>query len=134
MRSGIVILALLIAGGASDVRACSEPPAQQRTAPHSARCWTASPAVRNTDVGSRKLPLLPAELASKAVKRHTVALRLCIDEKGAVARSIVVVSSGNEDVDAFYQRVVAEWKLKPAIRVGKAVASAADVSVSWTAR
>ena len=78
--------------------------------------------------------MLTGELASKPVKRHAVALRLCIDEKGTVARSIVVVSSGNPDVDAFYQRAAEEWKLKPATRGGKVVPSTADVSASWTAR
>ena len=135
MRSGIVILALLIAGTASGVCARSVTSAQpQKAPPRSPQCWTGSAAVKNSDVGSRKFPLLTAELASKPVKRHAVALRLCIDEKGAVARSLVVVSSGNPDVDAFYQRAVEKWKLKPATRAGKAVPSTADVSASWTTR
>lgn len=135
MKSGVVLLALFVTGTAADGRPCCGASAQRPKAPpRSAQCWTGSPAVKNTDVGSMKLPLLTRELASKPVKRHAVALRLCIDEKGAVARSTVVVSSGNSDVDAFYQRAAEKWKLKPATRAGKAVPSTADVSASWTAR
>ena len=135
MRSGIIILALLTVGTTAAVRARSVTSAQQRKAPpRAAQCWTGSPAVKNAAVGSKKLPLLTSELASKPVKRHAVALTLCIDEKGAVARSIVVVSSGNSDVDAFYQRATEKWKLKPATRAGKPVPSTADASANWTAR
>jgi TonB family protein len=135
MKSVIGLVAVLFASAAWNAGACGDRPAeQQSTRPRRAQCWNTSAAVQNTDVGTRQLPMLPSELASKPVKRHAVALRLCIDEKGTVARSIVVVSSGNTDVDAFYQRTAEKWKMKPASRGGKAVPSTADISASWTAR
>jgi TonB family protein len=97
-------------------------------------CWKDIEEVKNPDVRAKKMPVLPASLASATVKRPLVALKVCINESGEVPRSIVVTSSGNRKVDQFYQDTVSRWKLKPVIRNGKPTPSVANVSVTWNIR
>jgi TonB family protein len=79
-------------------------------------CWDGTSEVKNPDVAKRKLPQLPAKLASANVQRHMVTLKLCIDATGHVARSLVIISSGSAEVDQFYRDAVARWNLRPPVR------------------
>jgi TonB family protein len=75
--------------------------------------------------------MLPSTLASATVKRRIVALKLCIDETGQVSRSIVVTSSGNRNIDRYYQDQVSRWTLKPVMQGQKPRGSVANISVTW---
>lgn len=94
-------------------------------------CWPRRPEVITADPTPRKLPALPRQLTGLEVKQFSVALKVCIDEKGQVARTLVLRSSGNREVDAFFQAATAKWKFKPAQQGGKAVPSVLRVSTTW---
>ena len=104
----------------------------QRVSPsRTPSCWGDANDVKNSDTTKQIVPLLSPHLAAAKVSRRVVTLRLCIDGTGRVARSIVLVSSGNKAVDQFYRDAVGKRKYRPAESAGKAVPSAVDVSIGW---
>jgi TonB family protein len=99
------------------------------------RCWAGSGVeTKNTDGAGRKAPPLPERFENAKVRRTAVVLKLCVDASGKVARTVVVTSSGNTDVDSFYRAAVAGWTFKPATQDGVAVPSVFTIAVNWNPR
>jgi TonB family protein len=99
------------------------------------RCWVGGgEETKNADGAARKAPPLPERFENANVRRTAVVLKLCVDVSGKVARTIVVTSSGNTEVDAFYRAAVAGWTFKPATRDGVAVPSVFTMAVNWNPR
>jgi protein TonB len=71
-------------------------------------------------------------LAIRLGEEGTVRLHLMISPQGIVTETLVVLSSGYDDLDqAARNWVMAHWRYRPAMRGGTAVASASDVQVRF---
>jgi TonB family protein len=98
------------------------------------RCWEGSEEVRNPDETKRKLPFLPERFDGAKVRITAVALKLCIDSDGKVARTFVLTSSGNTEVDEFYRSALSKWTFEPAFKEDHPVPSVFTITVNWNPR
>ena len=94
-------------------------------------CWTTSPEKENKHRVSGQWPRLPERLERARISSPALSLKLCIDSAGAVAKVITLVSSGNPDVDGFYQDATRQWKYRPLKEGGVNVPSAAFVTTTF---
>jgi TonB family protein len=129
---------LLLGAGCSQSVALglgSDTQSRSRMNQQTPRCWAGSgEETKNTDGAGRKAPPLPERFENAKVLRTAVVLKLCVDESGKVAKTLVVTSSGNTDVDSFYREAVAGWIFKPAKRGGVVVPSVFTMAVNWNPR
>lgn len=97
------------------------------------RCWEGKEE-RNTDSQRNAVPPLPDRFDGAAVSRTSVAIKLCIESDGGVSRALVLRSSGNPEVDAFYVDELRKWKFTPLKKRGRAIPSVRTTLVSWNPR
>lgn len=134
---GTILAALLLSG---DPQVPQEMTCTSQTDPASPtaeeekdkRCWKDSEEVKNPDKTPRKTPLLAERFERVKVRRSVVVLKLCIDSSGNVARTVVLTSSGNTEVDDFFRSAVSKWTFEPATKDGEPVPSVYTIAVSWT--
>ncbi len=108
----------------------------ERPAPEARKepsCWPGGAEVVTSDPTPRLLPPPGNELTG-VVKRTSVLLKVCIDDKGNVERTFVLRSTGNKNVDAYFQAAAAKWTFKPAQQDGKPVPSVMRISTAWNPR
>ncbi len=94
-------------------------------------CWPNRGELVTSDASPRRLPKLPKRLMQRQVKQFSVTLKVCISENGDVARTLILRSSGDKQVDAFFQAATTKWRFKPMQQQGKAVPSILRVSTVW---
>lgn len=109
----------------------AQPPAPQTK--EQAQCWPGGE-VKNPGVSARKPPPLPERLSGAVIQRSLVSLKLCIDSVGKVDRTMILNSSGNKDVDAFYVSELSKWAFKPAYRERVPVPSVVVVAITLYVR
>lgn len=126
------IAAICVALANSPNGACPQAPKKMQPKNEEPACWTAVRGVRNPDIANRRLPMLPAELASEKVTRTAAVLRVCVDTRGSVDQAWASVSSGNPKVDAFFRSALLKWKVKPVLKHGVPVRSVGVVAVNWS--
>ena len=131
----VVLLVLVTAAMAilSIVESAAAPGARQASVKKitEARCWPGIDERLNADRRRRLLPRLPARLAREPVKQRAIALKLCVDENGKVARTIVVISTGNSKIDQFYRTAAEEWTFEPLRKQGSTAPSVVKKSLVW---
>jgi len=82
-------------------------------------------------MGTHTIPDYPP-IDSRLNHEGTVMLKLGIDERGVVTDAVVEHSSGYDSLDqAAVSWVKAHWRYYPATRAGDAIASSADVTVTF---
>ena len=109
-------------------------PLLQRAEKPEPRCWTEAKEIQNAGRKGRQAPPLPDRFNGADVRQTAVVLKLCVDSDGRVARTIVLVSSGNDAVDDFYREELSKWTFDPPIRRGKRVVSVSTVAINWNSR
>lgn len=100
-------------------------------APPEPRCWGAEPETLNPDVKHPPIAVLPSDLAAKPVERRTIILKLCIDEAGQVTDTLVLLSTGDSEVDNFFRRQAAKRRFKPLEKGDRPIKTVAKMSVVW---
>lgn len=124
--STVVAVALGALGSAQSAQTQSgDTKARQRSA-----CWPGEAEIQNPNIGSRRTPPLPQELAEEKVQRSVMSLKLCVSENGGVARVLLLRSSGNAKVDAYYTTELSKWTFKPAEKEKRTVHSVVPVTVT----
>ena len=117
--------------------ACSTATAQQ-AAPGAGKpvpkCWKDVPEVRNAKGSGKQPPSLPDRFSGAKVLRTAILVKLCISDTGIVERSIVLSSSGNSDIDRFYDEELSDWVFMAPLVNGKPVKSVSVVAVNWNTR
>ena len=124
------LILLMIFVGNSNVAAFSQRSSRRTDERSRPRCWTDEAEIENPDVKNRRPIRLPSELATAKTRRAIMLLKLCVSETGAVARVIVVESSGNLDVDDFYLKEFSKWVFKPVERRHRRIRTVATVAVT----
>ena len=130
--SGIFLLLMISGTASADYGSQSETDRAKPTAKPDTRCWKGTEKA-NPDAAGRKAPLLPKRFDDAKVLRTVVVVKLCIDHTGQVSRTIVLTSSGNDDVDQFYRDALKKWTFKPLSNDG-VTPSIATISVNWNPR
>mgnify|MGYP003353598692 CR=1 FL=1 len=95
------------------------------------RCWGKGPELANADGRPRRFRPLPTSLARHPVTRQSVVLKLCVDRAGGVARALMVTSSGDKEVDQFFQNQALRWEFRPLVKDGNQVSSVVRVGSNW---
>ena len=108
-------------------RAPQVPAAPQAAQGETARCWPGVEA-NNPDTKARKPPILPQDLAKASGTGKVAVLKACVNASGNVARVLLIRSSGNRDVDAFFERELAAWVFDPVTRDGQPTESVATIA------
>jgi len=93
-------------------------------------CWPGEAEIQNSNIGSRRTPRLPPELADEKVQRSVMSLKLCVSETGEVARVLLLRSSGNAKVDTYYTTELSKWTFKPAEKDKRSIHSVVPVTVT----
>jgi protein TonB len=108
---------------AANERRRAERRARQATAPR--------PADREVEPIARVQPEYPVA-ASRVQEEGTVLVRVEVDANGRAGDVSVARRSGSRDLDRAALDAVRQWRFRPAMRNGKAVASVAEVPVEFT--
>jgi tetratricopeptide (TPR) repeat protein len=98
------------------------------------RCWDDDPEIENRSNGKRPLTALPKELNEATLTRSVMLLKLCVTERGDVARVLVLESSGNVRVDAHFTNAMMVWRFMPAERDKKKIRSVVPVAITLHAQ
>ena len=126
----LIVLASAL-GGAANGTALRE---QKRAAVEKEQvtCWPGEPEIQNRSAGRPRRPIhLPAELANATVRVGSVVLlKLCVAERGEVARVLTIKSSGNAAVDDFYSKELSKRTFTPVERERRKVRSVVSVAIT----
>jgi hypothetical protein len=95
-----------------------------------ASCWPGGQETQNPNSRKHRPSRLPPALAKARVQRSVMLLKLCISERGDVARVLVLESSGNPDVDNYYSTELSKWTFTPAQRDNKKVPTVSSVAIT----
>lgn len=138
MHSAVVVMTVLLHCVHSPVAAsiiCTyQTHERSRMGKEEHRCWKGPEEVKNPDGARRKAPPLPERFEGAKVRRTAVVVKLCIDAAGQVARTLVLVSSGNMEVDDFYRNTLSKWTFRPVVKDGEPTPSVFTVAVNWNPR
>ena len=125
----MAIGAMLVGGPVVPVLSAT-PASKERAVRDVARCWPGREVV-NPGIKGRKPLVMPGAVAALPVTRTIVALKLCVRVDGAVERVLVLRSSGNPKVDAFFREALMKWTLAPVLEGGRAVNTVAEVAITF---
>ena len=129
----LTVAFLTIFSGVSDRHIAFDPEIEQGGSRDSdePRCWPNGPELITSDASPRRLPKLPKRLLKRRVQRFSVALKICIAEKGSVIRIVILRSSGDKEVDEFFQAAAGKWQFTKTRQAGKPVRTILRVSTVW---
>lgn len=112
----------------------AQPTAAERTAANRERAQRTAPVIANRDprpLSSNADPKYPASMLRAGVG-GTVVVMAEVDAKGMPTEVRVVERSGERELDRAALTAVRQWRFEPAVRNGKATASAVRVPVDFT--
>ncbi|HEX2082836.1 MAG TPA: energy transducer TonB, partial [Xanthomonadaceae bacterium] len=89
------------------------------------------PADREVEPIARVQPEYPVA-AARVQEEGTVLVRVEVDANGRAGDVSIARRSGSRDLDRAALDAVKQWRFRPAMRNGKAVASVAEVPVEFT--
>jgi hypothetical protein len=92
-------------------------------------CWKGHAETRNTMPPLPHNPIvLPPNLADLKVDHRSVLLKLCLEPSGTVERVVVMKTSGNQEIDGYFVKEVAQLRFPPLRKNGLGVRSVVSVS------
>lgn len=129
----LAVAFLTIFSGVSNRRIASDTEIEQRGSRTSdePRCWPNGSELVTSDASPRRLPKLPKRLLKRPVKQFSVTLKVCIAETGNVVRTVILRSSGDKEVDEFFQAATGKWQFTRTLQAGKPVRTVLRVSTVW---
>ena len=120
---------MMLSAHTAAARDPQDPAAPQAAQEETARCWPGLEA-NTPDVKGRKPPILPQDLARASGTGKMAVLKVCVNASGKVARVFLIRSTGNRDVDAFFERELTAWVFEPVTRDGQPTDSVATIAFS----
>jgi TonB family protein len=132
MATYLVVLTMFLSSHSAPGSMCAEQKDQQSSSAQKQKsCWKGSQEIPNPDVRGRKAPPPPKRFDGAKVGRTAVVVKLCINADGQVAKSILLTSSENQEIDEYYRDLLSTWKFKPILRDGVPVPSVVTIAVNW---